>query len=512
MKKTIKKSMALLLICVFVFAQGTALAAGPAGPQVMFNGTKIDFTDALPTNINGRIMVPMRAIFETFGADVDFDGATSTVTAKYLDTEIEFVVGSDKLKVTKNGASEVRQMNVVPYIDMASGRTYVPARFAAESFGYSVSWDSSLDTVVLIDFERMLKGLDEKLSIMNKLSSAKAINKDIGYKVAGNMNLKMSVLEDEEPVEMEITGAISGLIKGLLCEMLLKMEIDLAPVESMTQEDLEMLEGMKNITSEYKMDIENGKMYVKTSALDLTPMPLPNGGELNGDTWLFMDMDEILKLFGGGLSYSNLISFSNEYSMEKILVAAFSAGTTYTVDSYKDMTALVDFIVRIYGDDTFTVSNTTANNVKTTTYALKTDGAKMLADAAASMLKASDNTRSMLIEALGEADIKDASKLFSMEMSYIYRDDKYVSSKNDFKMDLSSVLPYMPLNVTMKTEESVTGGTTSMTMSIPEMMDMVMDMNIKMEPTNEVPDISIPDYDEIVSYTDLIALLLGFAI
>ena len=43
---------------------------------------KIVTLDAPPTIINGRTMVPIRFISEAFGATVDWDNATRTVTIK----------------------------------------------------------------------------------------------------------------------------------------------------------------------------------------------------------------------------------------------------------------------------------------------------------------------------------------------------------------------------------------------------------------------------------------------
>jgi len=50
------------------------------GIKVLLNGTKLTF-DVPPQLINGRTMVPMRKIFEEMGAQVEWDNDTQTVTA-----------------------------------------------------------------------------------------------------------------------------------------------------------------------------------------------------------------------------------------------------------------------------------------------------------------------------------------------------------------------------------------------------------------------------------------------
>lgn len=59
--------------------------ARPSGVSVQVNGKNVTFPNASPAVINGRTMVPMRAVLETLGAEVDYDGETKTVQAKLGD-------------------------------------------------------------------------------------------------------------------------------------------------------------------------------------------------------------------------------------------------------------------------------------------------------------------------------------------------------------------------------------------------------------------------------------------
>ena len=47
---------------------------------VTFDGQAVTF-DTPPQLVNGSVMVPMRKIFETIGAEVNWDSETKTVTA-----------------------------------------------------------------------------------------------------------------------------------------------------------------------------------------------------------------------------------------------------------------------------------------------------------------------------------------------------------------------------------------------------------------------------------------------
>ena len=55
--------------------------------------------DQQPIIENGRTLVPLRAIFEALGADVTWDSATQTVTATKGTKKISLTIGSTKMSV-----------------------------------------------------------------------------------------------------------------------------------------------------------------------------------------------------------------------------------------------------------------------------------------------------------------------------------------------------------------------------------------------------------------------------
>ena len=67
--------------------------------KVTYDGNTIDF-DVQPEIIDNRVMVSMRTIFETFGAKVKWDSDTQTITAKRKSKTISMTIGSADM--TKN--------------------------------------------------------------------------------------------------------------------------------------------------------------------------------------------------------------------------------------------------------------------------------------------------------------------------------------------------------------------------------------------------------------------------
>ena len=70
---------------------------------VTVNGQRVCF-DTQPRIENGRTLVPLRAIFEALGATVNWDAATQTVTAQRGDTQIKMSIGQSSFFV--NGAAK----------------------------------------------------------------------------------------------------------------------------------------------------------------------------------------------------------------------------------------------------------------------------------------------------------------------------------------------------------------------------------------------------------------------
>lgn len=131
MKKLLSLLLALMLL---------ASTAGAVDLYVDMN--RID-TDTPPTIIDGRTLVPVRAIFEAIGATVDWDSATSTATGVRGDTTV--VIQIDNTTAYVNG--EARVLDVPA--QLINGRTMVPARFISEAMDCDVTWDGDTGTAAV---------------------------------------------------------------------------------------------------------------------------------------------------------------------------------------------------------------------------------------------------------------------------------------------------------------------------------------------------------------------------
>ncbi len=99
--------------------------------------------DAAPIIRQNRTMLPVRFVAENLGAEVAWDGATSTATLTSGDIEIKITIGATT--ATING--EEKPLDAPAFIE--NSRTYLPVRFVAEALGGTVAWDGNTSTATI---------------------------------------------------------------------------------------------------------------------------------------------------------------------------------------------------------------------------------------------------------------------------------------------------------------------------------------------------------------------------
>lgn len=108
--------------------------------NVLVKGRVIKF-DTLPIIKEGRTLVPVRALSEAFGAEVEWVGEEKKVIITRGETEVILTLNNDTAYV--NG-DEVKLD--VPS-EAINNRTLVPLRFILESLGLKVDWDNDTQTI-----------------------------------------------------------------------------------------------------------------------------------------------------------------------------------------------------------------------------------------------------------------------------------------------------------------------------------------------------------------------------
>ncbi|MDR0272254.1 MAG: peptidylprolyl isomerase [Clostridiales bacterium] len=158
----------LFLIAIIIFS----VPAFASDISVNVNGNPVSFEQP-PVNSDGRILVPLRAIFEALGATVEWNPATQTVTAERNDINISLTIGSEVL-IRNN---ELITLDIPAQI--VGDRTFVPTRAIAESFGAEVGWEQDTQTVTIITPQSSREILTAMLNVPVATVNGRNLNADI---------------------------------------------------------------------------------------------------------------------------------------------------------------------------------------------------------------------------------------------------------------------------------------------------------------------------------------------
>ncbi|MFF2793281.1 stalk domain-containing protein [Lysinibacillus xylanilyticus] len=140
MKKIWTMLLAAILIVPLVLQPATAQAAKAI--TIYVDGVQLK-TDQPPVMVQGRVMLPLRAIFEALDASVDWDRKKQTVTATKGDTTVVLKIKS-RVAIINN---QTVTLDVPAQI--LGGRTMVPVRFVSEALGQDVDWNTRSQVVTI---------------------------------------------------------------------------------------------------------------------------------------------------------------------------------------------------------------------------------------------------------------------------------------------------------------------------------------------------------------------------
>ncbi|HEY3781837.1 MAG TPA: copper amine oxidase N-terminal domain-containing protein [Fimbriimonadaceae bacterium] len=122
---------------------GAALAMAQQPITVTVNGHPIQFNNGQPIQEQGRVLVPLRGVFEALGAYVHWTAATQTIDANRGNTTVELQIGNHDAHVNGKDVN----LDVPPQLN--GDTTMVPLRFVSEALGADVNWMDAQQTVAI---------------------------------------------------------------------------------------------------------------------------------------------------------------------------------------------------------------------------------------------------------------------------------------------------------------------------------------------------------------------------
>ena len=118
----------------------STVAFAQSNIKVYVDNTEIKFDNA-PSLIEGRVMVPVRAVFEKAGATVSWNEETRVTTLTKDDYEVTIKEGDPFL--IKNGKPICLDVPA----SIIEDRLAIPVRAISESFGCLVEWEQEVQLI-----------------------------------------------------------------------------------------------------------------------------------------------------------------------------------------------------------------------------------------------------------------------------------------------------------------------------------------------------------------------------
>lgn len=169
---------------------------------IYVNGKQVQFPDTQPyVDANNRTLMPVRFVTEQLGADVTWNGATSTASIAKNGIRVDVTIGSKTLKVTKNGNAKTVDMDTEAV--NKDSRTMVPIRFVVEALGGFVDYVEQYACQQPLAAEEAVRGEVNCRAIMiyNDVLTSDEISKlrTYPYTYTDDMIMAQSAYDSTEP-------------------------------------------------------------------------------------------------------------------------------------------------------------------------------------------------------------------------------------------------------------------------------------------------------------------------
>lgn len=200
-----KKIVSLISSAALALGLGVASASAQT-PSVNYNG-KLQAIENIQ-NVNGRVQLPFRSIFEMMGANVDYEDSTRKVTATRADKTIEFFANGSEIIVTDSNGTVSIPAEIG--FDYEQNRVMVPVRFVSNALGSRVGWDDETKTVFILDAYKMTESLKHNDNLLKYFELANNIEKNAVTTSDMSVNLSVPIPETAKSAELNFKAGINA--------------------------------------------------------------------------------------------------------------------------------------------------------------------------------------------------------------------------------------------------------------------------------------------------------------
>ncbi len=339
--------------------------------KVSCNYKELKF-DQEPVVKDGRVLVPIRKIFEALGSKVSWNDSAKTIMAETEDMKITLTVGEPKVQINSDfkGIKSSKEVVMDVPAKIIGGRTMVPVRFISESLGHQVLWDASDNTVYIDEGipENVLESYrhvkhkiqDHEVTVYYESTEALNLSKTLGRNIEEEIYRLAAYSKDKFFIFTPVKASISAGNDDILVNVGVPNwhdELEKAMFMVFTKEQgkyvqnfaQNVVEGKHNECSYHLVDIDSdGKSEIY---LDTSWIGMGNGEK---DVMILKYLNgKVSKIFSEGISfnssssifpYSNTLTFVRNTSNKNLYDISFNVNIIFNKDIYyrfKDQTGTI---------------------------------------------------------------------------------------------------------------------------------------------------------------------------
>lgn len=312
------KKIAAVCAAVLGLSVGASLNAFAENDivSVTVDNSPVTFEDQNPVIIEGHTLVPIRAVFEKTGANVQWDQSTQTATiskGKYVVT----IKYGDKVMYKNGVAVELEQP-----ADVINNRMMIPVRAIAEAMDFAVTWDGHHSLILVSTTGKPYRAyaflktgfrtLEDASEFYSNGAAMERVDLDgDGSKETVDFASSQDLFSDPTPV-LKINGIDYTAGLG-----------SMTSVYSMAVVDLDTTDGKKEIVVSENGDTLTARFYryengiLKPVEKDGTPSTIPYASKLmvSGTGYLISDLT--------GVCFTDIMVTGCVYKLENDAVSLY---------------------------------------------------------------------------------------------------------------------------------------------------------------------------------------------
>lgn len=221
----------------------------------------------------------------------------------------------------------------------------VAIREVAEKAGYTVGWDATNRAVIAVDKEKLLEDIGE-FTLMDKYNEYSKKFLEDNYAMGGNFNFDVSMTDPEinQSTSVKGSGILDAVTSDNKIDMSASMNFDFSELKDLSEADMDLVNLLKNVNFDYKMDMNTGKIYLQSKELQ-------KAMEISETAWISIDLQELFNSYMPGFNFKELLNTAQTGSYKDVIKSQLDMIPAFnTVNDYETMKAALS----LFNDASFT--------------------------------------------------------------------------------------------------------------------------------------------------------------